>query len=407
MPPKPRLNRVWASAGVTSSRKDGSRLATLNEEPGITLLDSMQESNVTERSTGSVTIVSHSRICNVDGRWLTKNRTGELIDGLAAAGWNVTYAATTSVPVSFLTYPVGQAVRVLPLASSVRGLPRALVSSLRSDTTIVFMPTVRAALVALVCGRRVVLYAGHAWALIEGSPRWRLVLERLAARRAGRVVAAGDAVFRALAPSSREAHLCVPLVPTEVSENLRSSDTPNKDYSSLRLVFVGSIGSRKGVPELLDALESLPHIRCQLIGPAADPDTAAWLHRRLEQLANVEHLGYLDWGDLREVYRAATALVLPAHNEGFPRVVYEATAFGLAVVVTPVGGIPDRLTNGLDAMFVDPGDSVGLAVVLRELAESPERLAELATNARLTLAPVFVDSDPVAQFNRYLRSSLQ
>ena len=65
------------------------------------------------------------------------------------------------------------------------------------------------------------------------------------------------------------------------------------------------------------------------------------------------------------------------------------------------GQHPDRLTNGLDAMFVDPGDSVGLAVVLRELAESPERLAELATNARLTLAPVFVDSDPVAQFNRY------
>ena len=100
------LNRVWASAGVTSSRKDGSRLATLGaEEPGITLLDSMQEVERHGKIDRVVAIVSHSRICNVDGRWLTKNRTGELIDGLAAAGWNVTYAATTSVPVSFLTYP--------------------------------------------------------------------------------------------------------------------------------------------------------------------------------------------------------------------------------------------------------------------------------------------------------------
>lgn len=348
-------------------------------------------------------IASHAAVYRHDGALLTKNRVADVVNGLSRRGWSVTLlspGARERLP--FLTAPLDDAVQFRELNFSPRSIANAATLIWAADAGLSLLPTVRTAIAGVAFGRRGVLYAGHSWLLMPGSPWWRTSLETLAARRAAHVIAAGDAVRDRFATVTPDVAVCVPLVDSEVSARLRGEVDEPKDRSRLRLLFVGSIEERKGVRELIEALRLAPEVPIRVVGPEADRGLAMELRAVVEDRPESSMEPYLDWPELRERYRWANVLVLPAHHEGFPRVIYEATAFGAAVVATPVGGIPLRLVDGRDALFVPVGDASALASSLRRLADDPGRSEELARRCRDTLAPVFSDTDSIAQFDRCL-----
>ena len=61
-----------------------------------------------------------------------------------------------------------------------------------------------------------------------------------------------------------------------------------------------------------------------------------------------------------------------SRHEGFPMVVLEAWARGVAVVTTPVGGLPDVIEEGKNCLTFPFGDAEGLEKQLRRLMQSPE-----------------------------------
>lgn len=348
-------------------------------------------------------VVSHSPVVRTADGWLTKNRIGAITDRLAELGWDVTLVAQKSAGESYVTYPLSHRVRVKPLQPGAAGVLQAAHLVRSADAVLTFMPTIRTALLGLLAGQRSVVYWGNAWALLEGSPGWRIRLESLLARRAGHVIVHGEVMYDWFARHTRRLSLCVPLVPPEVAMRLRQRTPTEKTFEGpLRVLFVGSILPRKGVPELLDALRKLPETECRIVGPATDEELARRVAREAEKDPTVQFDAYLEWPELREAYRWAHVLVLPSHVEGFPRVVYEAASFGAALILTPVGAIPRRLTDARDAILVPVGDSDALADALRSLAADRSRIRELAANAVSTLARVFTDTDPADQFNRYL-----
>jgi glycosyltransferase involved in cell wall biosynthesis len=137
-----------------------------------------------------------------------------------------------------------------------------------------------------------------------------------------------------------------------------------------RVLFVGHLSTRKGVPELLAAL-ALPgwnadHTRVSLVGGGK---LAAWRQQ-------THALGLSDWVHLEgwatqervsELMAQADVLVLPSHDEGLPLVILEALSHGVAVVCTPVGEIADFLQDGEHALFVPPGNAPALAAQLQRL----------------------------------------
>ena len=65
--------------------------------------------------------------------------------------------------------------------------------------------------------------------------------------------------------------------------------------------------------------------------------------------------GFKTLGDeLNKMYRMADIYVLPSHEEGFPRTIWEALANSLAVITTKVGGIPFFLTHSVNAFLIEP-----------------------------------------------------
>jgi glycosyltransferase involved in cell wall biosynthesis len=85
---------------------------------------------------------------------------------------------------------------------------------------------------------------------------------------------------------------------------------------------------------------------------------------------------------LAAAYSAADLVVLPSLSEGMPVALLEAMAYGRAIVATRVGGMPEVLTDGLDARLVDPGDPSALAAALASLAGDERARRRLGSNAR-------------------------
>lgn len=147
----------------------------------------------------------------------------------------------------------------------------------------------------------------------------------------------------------------------------------------IRLLFVGTLVEKKGVFALLGAAKLLrKHMESFMVtyvgaGPCADE-----LAQRAQDSGLSGHVelkgGIYDEVDLIREYDAADLFVFPTYAEGFPRVIFEAMARGLPVISTPVGGIPDIVKDGRDALLVNPGSPNDVAeAILKAMNNSALR----------------------------------
>lgn len=127
----------------------------------------------------------------------------------------------------------------------------------------------------------------------------------------------------------------------------------------------------KGAFDLVEATARLRDLApiVAYAGPEpVDPDLV-----RAAREANVDwlFLGMLDHPQLARLIAACDVFCLPSHREGLPLVVCEAMLSGRPIVATPVGGIPEVLSDGVSGILVPVAQPDALAGGLRQLAENP------------------------------------
>ena len=86
------------------------------------------------------------------------------------------------------------------------------------------------------------------------------------------------------------------------------------------------------------------------------------LHSDLELGDQVRLLGFRE--DAWSLLAAADVFCLSSRHEGLPVAVMEALTFGVPVVATRAGGIPEAVTDGIHGRLVPVGDVEGLAAAL-------------------------------------------
>ncbi|MEV4073949.1 glycosyltransferase [Nonomuraea fuscirosea] len=208
------------------------------------------------------------------------------------------------------------------------------------------------------------------------------VLERIVARRAGRVLVVspdlGQRMTRLGARDVRAALVTAPVprppkrTPREVRDELGAGERPI-------LLTVARLAQQKGLETLLDVAAGPWRDARPLFVVAGEGPLRGELRRRIDaEGLPVMLLGHRE--DVPDLLGAALALVMPSRWEGQPLTLREALMTGTPAIASNVGGIPEILGDA--GILVPYGDVEGLRAAVQELLSSPraaETLAEAAT----------------------------
>lgn len=97
---------------------------------------------------------------------------------------------------------------------------------------------------------------------------------------------------------------------------------------------------------------------------------------------SVTFAGYVTGQPREDYFRKASIYCMCSYEEGFPMVCLEAWAYGMCLVTTPVGGLPDVLEEGRNALVFPFGDSEALAECMERLMDSAEMRQQMAGYSR-------------------------
>ena len=155
---------------------------------------------------------------------------------------------------------------------------------------------------------------------------------------------------------------------TDVDAFTPRSDRPLGDLADPPvLLFHGRVDARKGVLDLVDALDLLDRpVRLLVSGIGPELDV---LRQRVAGRGDVELLGYVHHDDAPDVYRRGDVFVSPTYTEGFSNTVLEAMASGLPVVSTDTTGVKDAVRHLDNGLLHEPGDVRGLAEQLTRVLD--------------------------------------
>lgn len=154
---------------------------------------------------------------------------------------------------------------------------------------------------------------------------------------------------------------------------------PRREHAAPRILFVGGVVLRKGIPSLLEAFRRIDAPATLRLVGAPQP---ALIARCGGLPPRAEVAGVRSGPALAAEYESADIFVLPSIEDGFGLVVLEAMLAGLPVVVSDHAGAAEAVRDGHDGYVVPAGDADALADRLARLAADPELRRRMGTSAR-------------------------
>jgi len=158
--------------------------------------------------------------------------------------------------------------------------------------------------------------------------------------------------------------------------------------SKFTVLFVGRHIERKGIEYLIKAAAMLNSTKFQ-IRIAGQGDLTEKLKNQAAKDApeQVVFLGKLSKEDLEKEYQNANCFILPAiidsrgDTEGLGVVLIEAAQYGLPIIASDVGGIPDVVIDKKTGLLVPEKNPEAIAKAIKELSENEELRESLVLGA--------------------------
>ena len=154
------------------------------------------------------------------------------------------------------------------------------------------------------------------------------------------------------------------------------------------ILFAGTLNQRKGFIDLIYAFASIASKNTDwtlVFAGNGEVEKGLALAKDLKIEKQVIFKGWVSGKDKDELFHSAKIFCLPSYEEGFPMAVLDAWAYSLPVITTPVGGLPDILNDGKNALVFQPGDTEHLVNHLERLI-SDDELRSVISQESLKLA---------------------
>lgn len=133
-------------------------------------------------------------------------------------------------------------------------------------------------------------------------------------------------------------------------------------------LFAGRLSPEKGAETLLKAFAELPNLKLMVAGTGPEE---VRLKKQYGHFPNITFLGHLSGEPLAQAFRKAKAFIIPSEwYENMPYSMLEAFGYGLPVIGSNLGGIPERIVDGHNGFLFEAGNVESLKAALQRLEQS-------------------------------------
>ena len=172
------------------------------------------------------------------------------------------------------------------------------------------------------------------------------------------------------------------------------------------LLFLGHLLPDKGIYELVKAFaqiaERFPGARL-VLGGVGQADAVRELAGQLGVSDRVELPGWLGPESKSAALAASTIFLLPSYHEGMPMALLEAMSWGVPVIATPVGGIPQIVKQEINGLLIPPADVAALTKAIERLLQDSTLRVRLGSAARATIVSGFSLEDAMRKLDNIYR----
>jgi glycosyltransferase involved in cell wall biosynthesis len=165
---------------------------------------------------------------------------------------------------------------------------------------------------------------------------------------------------------------------------------------TLRAGFFGQLSFLKGANVLFDAADLLDKeerldISIEIFGDyrSQPPEFQKELQDRMQRLGqNVAMHGPYDETRVDTLMQSVDVIIVPSiWWENSPLVIQEALRNGRPILCSDIGGMAEKVRDGLDGFHFHSGSAMALALLLKRLVDNPQLLMDVAATIQKTPSP--------------------
>lgn len=159
-----------------------------------------------------------------------------------------------------------------------------------------------------------------------------------------------------------------------------------------QVLFSGTLYEGKGYRDLIRAFAKIAKKNSDwrlVFAGNGEIEEGKTIVKECNITGQVEFLGWVSGKIKDKVFKESWVFCLPSYAEGFPMAVLDAWAYGLPVITTPVGGIPDIAKDGENMLLFKPGDINALATCLERIIKDEELRKKLSRSSTLLASTTF------------------
>jgi glycosyltransferase involved in cell wall biosynthesis len=174
----------------------------------------------------------------------------------------------------------------------------------------------------------------------------------------------------------------------------------------VKFLFLGYLGVRKGIYDLLEAISS--HIlnleNRALFYVGGNGETAEVQQYIAEKgLCNVvKFCGWVSGDEKVKLLNESDVYVLPSYNEGLPISILEAMSYGMPIITSNVGGIPE-IVNEDNGIIVEPGNKQQIYEAICSMLNNPS-LVQIKGNFSLSKVKTYLPEMVCSQLTKLYKS---
>ena len=199
-----------------------------------------------------------------------------------------------------------------------------------------------------------------------------------------------DRIFTSSEESARTIVRDFGVRPDRIRNVLNGLDTElfcpasNTTKSNNEILCVGRASDpNKGIRTLIEAFAQLPEATHLTLVDNDHPGNEVFKWAQAAGVASrIRVTGRIETSELIDLYRRATAVVVPSRYEGFGLPAVEAMACGTPVVATRAGALPEVIALSEGGLLAERDNPASLAQALRTLLDEPDLRTRLAEKGR-------------------------